>query len=156
MNIIRWFRYFSVYFLKIFKLPTKLPNVINISSFSEIWQSPEWLEASRGKNGWCFTLFYLLECLYIFNVKKLTTNQLLRGPCCLKLSLHSDLYPSQVLNIGNVSNETDTDVHMYTCWIYSSRDLDTLLLKLEVRYCMENTLAFIQLQQYLELSENCS
>ena len=35
-------------------------------------------------------------------------------------------------------------------------DLHYLMYKLELRYCMENTLAFIQLQQYLELSENCS
>ena len=26
-----------------------------------------------------------------------------------------------VLNIGYISNETNTDVCMYTCWIYSSR-----------------------------------
>ena len=39
-----------------------------------------------------------------------------------------------MLNIGYVSNETNTDVRMYTCRIYSSRDLDTLLheLKLEI------------------------
>ena len=32
-----------------------------------------------------------------------------------------------LLNIGYVSNETNTDVRMYTCGIYSSRYLDTLL-----------------------------
>ena len=37
-----------------------------------------------------------------------------------------------MLNIGYVSNETNTDVHMYTCRIYSSRDLDTLLHKLKI------------------------
>ena len=33
---------------------------------------------------------------------------------------------------GHVSNETNTDVHMYTCRIYSSRDLDTSLHKVEL------------------------
>ena len=33
--------------------------------------------------------------------------------------------------IGVVSNETNEDVRMYTCRIYSSRDLDTLLHKVE-------------------------
>ena len=44
------------------------------------------------------------------------------------------LYSDTMLNIGYVSNETNTDVRMYTCRIYSSRDLDTLLheLKLEI------------------------
>ena len=37
-----------------------------------------------------------------------------------------------LLNIGNVSNKTNTDVHMYTWRIYSSRDLDRLLHKIEV------------------------
>ena len=37
-----------------------------------------------------------------------------------------------VLNIGYVSNETNEDVRMYTYRIYSSRDLDTLLHKVEV------------------------
>ena len=40
-----------------------------------------------------------------------------------------------MLNIGCVvlvSNETNTDVCMYTCRIYSSRYLDTLLYKVEV------------------------
>ena len=34
--------------------------------------------------------------------------------------------------IGRVSNETNEDVRMYTCRIYSSRDLDTLLYKVEL------------------------
>ena len=33
---------------------------------------------------------------------------------------------------GHVSNETNTDVRMYTCRIYSRRDLDTLLHKVEL------------------------
>ena len=33
---------------------------------------------------------------------------------------------------GVVSNETNTYVRMYTCRIYSSRDLDTLLHKVEL------------------------
>ena len=37
-----------------------------------------------------------------------------------------------MLNIGYVSKETNTDVRMYTCRIYSSRDLDTLLYKVEL------------------------
>ena len=37
-----------------------------------------------------------------------------------------------MLYIGYVSNETNEDVRMYTCRIYSSRDLDTLLHKVEV------------------------
>ena len=41
-----------------------------------------------------------------------------------------------LLNIGYVSNETNTDVHMYTCRIYSSRDLDTLLHKVELELNM--------------------
>ena len=36
-----------------------------------------------------------------------------------------------ILMTGHVSNETNTDVRMYTCRIYSSRDLDTLLHKVE-------------------------
>ena len=34
--------------------------------------------------------------------------------------------------IERVSNETNEDVRMYTCRIYSSRDLDTLLYKVEL------------------------
>ena len=33
---------------------------------------------------------------------------------------------------GVASNETNTDVRMCTCRIYSSRDLDTLLHKVEL------------------------
>ena len=36
-----------------------------------------------------------------------------------------------LLNIGYVSNETNTDVRMYTCRIYSSRYLDTLESSME-------------------------
>ena len=50
-----------------------------------------------------------------------------------------------VLNIGYVSNETNTDVHMYTSRIYSSRDLDALLYKVEV-ITLEITLVFIHTQ----------
>ena len=42
-----------------------------------------------------------------------------------------------MLNIGYVSNETNTDVRMYTCGIYSSRDLDTLLYKVKLELSME-------------------
>ena len=44
-----------------------------------------------------------------------------------------------MLNIKYVLNETNTDVRMYTCWIYSSQDLDTLLYKLELIYIGEYT-----------------
>ena len=39
---------------------------------------------------------------------------------------------------GRVSNETDTDVRMYTCRINSSRDLDTLLHKVELNKHWKN------------------
>ena len=39
---------------------------------------------------------------------------------------------------GHVSNETNEDVRMYTCRIYSSRDLDTLLHKVEVNEHWKN------------------
>ena len=38
---------------------------------------------------------------------------------------------------GVVSNETNTYVRMYTCRIYSSRDLDTLLHKVELELELE-------------------
>ena len=37
-----------------------------------------------------------------------------------------------ILMTGVVSNETNTYVRMYICRIYSNRDLDTLLHKVEV------------------------
>ena len=37
-----------------------------------------------------------------------------------------------ILTTGVALNETNTDVCMYTCRIYSSRDLDTLLHKVEL------------------------
>ena len=43
-----------------------------------------------------------------------------------------------MLNIGYVSNETNTDVRMYTCRIYSSRDLDTLLHKVDLNMHWKN------------------
>ena len=51
-----------------------------------------------------------------------------------------------MLNIGYVSNETNTDVRMYISTIYSSTDLDTLLHKVEVN-TLENTLVFIHTHQ---------
>ena len=47
-----------------------------------------------------------------------------------------------------VSNETNTDVRLSISRIYSNRDLDTLLYKLELNCCVENTLVFIQSQQW--------
>ena len=40
----------------------------------------------------------------------------------------------KLLNTVYISNETNTDVCMYTWIIYSSRDPDTLMHKLEVIY----------------------
>ena len=51
-----------------------------------------------------------------------------------------------LLNIGYVSNATNTDVRMYIEEIILD-DLHYLEYKLELRYCMENTLVFIQSQQ---------
>ena len=68
-----------------------------------------------------------------------------------------------ILMTGVVSNETNEDVHMYIWRIYSSRDLDTLLhkLELELNFGVElniigNTLAYIHSQQRIEKCENCS
>ena len=41
-----------------------------------------------------------------------------------------------ILMTGHVSNETNEDVRMYICRIYSSRDLDTLLHKVELELNM--------------------
>ena len=57
--------------------------------------------------------------------------------------------------IGWVSNETNEDVHTYTCRIYSSRDLDTLLHKVEVK-SIGRILVYIHSQQRIEKCENCS
>ena len=51
-----------------------------------------------------------------------------------------------MLNIGHISNETNTDVRMYF-EEFILDDLHYLEYKLELRYYMENTLAFIQSQQ---------
>ena len=64
-----------------------------------------------------------------------------------------------MLNIGYVSNETNEDVRMYTCRIYSSRDLDTLLHKVELSMELNyigKLLVFIQSQTKEEKCENCS
>ena len=60
-----------------------------------------------------------------------------------------------ILMTGHVSNETNEDVRMYICRIYSRRDLDTLLHKVEVNI-IGNTLAYIHSQQRTEKCENCS
>ena len=70
----------------------------------------------------------------------------LGGPClgslsrglCLGCLIQGCLCPRgslsrRVLNIGYISNETNTDVRMYNWRIYSSRDLDALLHKVEVK-----------------------
>ena len=51
--------------------------------------------------------------------------------------------------------EWNTAVCMYTCWIYSSRDLDTLLHKVEV-ITLEITLVFIQKSQWMRKCGNCT
>ena len=60
-----------------------------------------------------------------------------------------------ILMTGCVSNETDTDVRMYTCRIYSSRDLDTLLHNLELKM-HGRMLVYIHSQQRTEKCEDCS
>ena len=47
------------------------------------------------------------------------------------------------------------DVRMYTCRIYSSRDLDTLLHKVEVNN-IGRMLVYIHSQQRIGKCENCS
>ena len=59
-----------------------------------------------------------------------------------------------LLNIGYVSNETNTDVSMYACWIYSGRDLDTLLHKVEVIY-IGNYTGIYTIETMDEECENC-
>ena len=56
---------------------------------------------------------------------------------------------------GHVSNETNEDVRMYTCRIYSSRDLDTLLHKVEL-INIGRMQVYIHSQQRIEKCENCS
>ena len=46
---------------------------------------------------------------------------------------------------------------MYTCRIYSSRDLDTLLHKVELNWiCIGDAVVYIHSQQRIEKCENCS
>ena len=55
---------------------------------------------------------------------------------------------------GHVSNETNEDVRMYTCRIYSSRDLDTLLHKVELNdevIRLGRMLSYIHSQQRIEM-----
>ena len=47
-----------------------------------------------------------------------------------------------ILMTGHVSNETNEDVRMYTCRIYSSRDLDTLLHKVELNMNGKNAILY--------------
>ena len=59
-----------------------------------------------------------------------------------------------ILMTGHVSNETNEDVRMYTCRIYSSRDLDTLLHKIEVNdevIRLGRILSYIHSQQRIEM-----
>ena len=56
---------------------------------------------------------------------------------------------------GHVSNETNEDVRMYICRIYSSRDLDTLLHKLKMKN-IGKMQVYIHSQQRTEKCENCS
>ena len=77
----------------------------------------------------------------------------------------------EVLNIGLIrmyilildtrNVEQTKDVRMYICSIYSSRDLDTLLHKVEVEVEVEvnnigRMLVYIHSQQRIEKCENCS
>ena len=63
--------------------------------------------------------------------------------------------PHRCWIIERVSNETNEDVRMYTCRIYSSRDLDTLLYKVELDN-IGKMLVYIHSQQRIEKCENCS
>ena len=49
---------------------------------------------------------------------------------------------------GHVSNETNEDVRMYTCRIYSSRELDTLLHKVELELVLYCTVHGIELNKH--------
>ena len=69
-----------------------------------------------------------------------------------------------LLNIGPIrmyilmdtrNVEQTKDVRMYTCRIYSSRYLDTLLHKIEENN-IGKMLAYMHLQQRIEECENCS
>ena len=60
-----------------------------------------------------------------------------------------------IIHFGYVSNETNEDVRMYTCRIYSSRYLDTLLHKVELN-SIGRMLVYIHSQQRIEKCENCS
>ena len=57
--------------------------------------------------------------------------------------------------IGTVSNETNTYVRMYIEEIYSSRDLDTLELNIELKM-HGKILVYIHSQQRIGYCENCS
>ena len=53
--------------------------------------------------------------------------------------------------------EQTKDVRMYTCRIYSSRDLDTLLYKVELELNnIGRMLVYIHSQQRIAKCENCS
>ena len=64
-----------------------------------------------------------------------------------------------ILMLDTCNVEQTKDVCMYTCRIYSSRDLDTLLHKVEVEVEVNNIgrmLVYIHSQQRIEKCENCS
>ena len=71
------------------------------------------------------------------------------------LTWFEQIFWLNLLNIGYVSNETNTDVHMYTWRIYSSRDLDTLLYKLKMMNIGKYT-GFYTIATMEEKCENCS
>ena len=52
--------------------------------------------------------------------------------------LNIGLIRMNILVLEVVSNETNMYVRMYTCRIYSSRDLDTLLYKVELNRHWKN------------------
>ena len=68
MKIIKWFDHFCAYFLKSIEFATKLPNMINIWSFSEIWPSSGWwehLQLFDKMHGCHLLLFLKMYCLII-------------------------------------------------------------------------------------------
>ena len=78
---------------------------------------------------------------------------------------HTYIHTYILLNIGSIrmyilmldtrNVEQMKDVCMYTCRIYSSRDLDTLLHKVELNN-IGKMLVYIHSQQRIEKCENCS
>ena len=95
---------------------------------------------------WRFAWIKIFPFLYLFFWKN--TSDAAMNTHWIR-SILVEYWIFKLLNIGYVSNETNTDVRMYIWRIYSSRDLDTLLHKVEVVLnTLGNTLGYIQSQQW--------